>query len=288
MKEREIMSTAELMVSKKITCSECGCADLVKCREKGEIICMECGLVITGATTKDQESDYSRKILPTSISENVPEKETILHSQMPERWREMFRPSDQTEENLAFGLSEITRIACELSLSKTVLETASRSYKVIVENRLTKGRSIRAFCATAVYTACRQCGSARTLDEVAKASRTERKEVAHCYRILIENSDCAIPLANPRQHVSRFLEQLAIEGKTVELVYKIMKSVEDGKFTAGKNPVGIISAAIYMAGRLAGEKRTQREISEVTRVTETSIRNRYKDLEKHLDLMIAL
>ena len=49
-------------------------------------------------------------------------------------------------------------------------------------------------------------------------------------------------------------------------------------------PKGLAASAIYLAAILVGERRTQREIAEVTGVTEVTVRNRYKDLVSYLDL----
>jgi transcription initiation factor TFIIB len=55
----------------------------------------------------------------------------------------------------------------------------------------------------------------------------------------------------------------------------------------GKSPTGLAAAAIYIAGVELGERRTQREISEIAGITEVTLRNRYKDLVKKLNLKIG-
>ncbi len=48
------------------------------------------------------------------------------------------------------------------------------------------------------------------------------------------------------------------------------------------------AAALYIAGVLLGERRTQREVAEVAGVTEVTIRNRYKEMAEELDIEITL
>ncbi|MHA1216433.1 MAG: transcription initiation factor IIB, partial [Candidatus Thorarchaeota archaeon] len=43
-------------------------------------------------------------------------------------------------------------------------------------------------------------------------------------------------------------------------------------------------AAIYVASILLDERRTQREIAEVARVTEVTVRNRYKEIVRVLQI----
>jgi transcription initiation factor TFIIB len=54
----------------------------------------------------------------------------------------------------------------------------------------------------------------------------------------------------------------------------------------GKDPGGIAAAALYIAGILEEDRRTQREISKVSRVTEVTIRNRYKGIVRSLGISL--
>ena len=58
--------------------------------------------------------------------------------------------------------------------------------------------------------------------------------------------------------------------------------------THGKSPSGIVAAALYIAGQETGQARTQREIAEVTNVTEVTIRNRYKQLANNLGIKLEI
>jgi len=51
---------------------------------------------------------------------------------------------------------------------------------------------------------------------------------------------------------------------------------------------GVAAAAIYVASVLANSRRTQREVAAVARVTEVTVRNRYKELVEKLNLEIPL
>jgi len=296
-------------------CSDCRSNQLITYNENGAIVCKDCGLVITAETVvQNPKSNCSSKPRQSMKSLSTYTAQSREHSQLTneeiceksatledsaytldqtkasivQKLGKVIKIYDQTDKNIAFFLSEITRLGIELSLSRLVLEKAASLCKQIVEKKLGKGRSIRELCAAAVYAACRQCGCMRTLDEIAKYSKMNKKVISHHYRILLKELNCPLPPANLSRHVPRFLNQLAVEGRTAEIVYKILEATEELRFKSGKNPVGIVSAAIYVASKLAGEKITQREISDMTSVTETSIRSRCRDLEKHLSFLITL
>ena len=58
--------------------------------------------------------------------------------------------------------------------------------------------------------------------------------------------------------------------------------------TSGRGPTGVAAAAVYIASVLCGERRTQRDVAEVARVTEVTVRNRYKELCEKLGLDVEL
>ena len=63
-----------------------------------------------------------------------------------------------------------------------------------------------------------------------------------------------------------------------------MKDAEDVELTSGRGPAGIAAAALYVAALMNDEKKTQREVADIAGITEVTIRNRYKELLKELNL----
>jgi len=204
------------------------------------------------------------------------------------KWQRRIRVSDATERNLAFALSEISKIANNLNLPKNILETASVIYRKAVKEHLIRGRSIQGVTAAAIYVSCRQCGLARTLDEIAEASSIDKKEVGRSYRFLVRELDYFIPPVKPSQYISKFSNQLTMQGKAEEIAHKILKMARTLRLTSGRGPTGIAAAASYIASVLMGERKTQREIAEIAQVTEVTIRNRYKELVERLLFVTAL
>jgi transcription initiation factor TFIIB len=204
------------------------------------------------------------------------------------KWQRRIRVSDATERNLAFALSEITKIANNLNLPKNILETASVIYRKAVKERLIRGRSIQGVTAAAIYLACRKCGLARTLEEIAQASSVNKKEVGRSYRFLIKELDYTIPPVKPSQYITKFSNQLTMQGKVEEIAHKILATAKELKLTSGRGPTGIAAAASYIASVLTGERKTQREIAEIAQVTEVTIRNRYKELVERLMFQMSI
>ena len=297
-------------------CPECGSTRLMRDYDCAEIVCMDCGFVIATkladrgpewrAFNKEQRAKRTRVGAPLTYTIHDKGLSTMIdwHDRdvygrrlapgqkaqiyRLRKWQRRIRNSDATERNNAFALSEISKIANNLNLPKNILETASVIYRKAVKEHLIRGRSIQGVTAAAIYVSCRQCGLARTLDEIAEASAIDKKEVGRSYRFLVRELDYFIPPVKPSQYVSKFSNQLTMQGKAEEIAHKILKMARKLRLTSGRGPTGIAAAASYIASVLMGERKTQREIAEIAQVTEVTIRNRYKELVERLLFVTAL
>jgi len=309
-------STSQIEPIKVQCCPECGSTRLMRDYECAEIVCMDCGFVIAAkiadrgpewrAFTNEQRAKRTRVGAPLTYTIHDKGLSTMIDwhdrdvygkSLSPgqkaqvyrlRKWQRRIRVSDATERNLAFALSEVTKIANNLSLPKNILETASVIYRKAVKERLIRGRSIQGVTAAAIYLACRQCKLARTLEEIAQASTVNKKEVGRSYRFLIKELDYFIPPVKPSQYITKFSNQLTMQGKVEEIAHKILAAAKELKLTSGRGPTGIAAAASYIASVLTGERRTQREIAEIAQVTEVTIRNRYKELVERLMFQMTI
>jgi transcription initiation factor TFIIB len=292
------------------TCPECHSTRLMRDYECAEIVCMNCGFVLAAKITDrgpewrafDDEQRAKRTRVGAPLTYTIHDKglstmidwhdrdvygKSLSPGQKAQvyrlrKWQRRIRVSDATERNLAFALSEITKIANNLNLPKSILETASVIYRKAVKERLIRGRSIQGVTAAAIYLACRQCALARTLEEIAQASSVNKKEVGRSYRFLIKELNYSIPPLRPSQYITKFSNQLTMQGKVEEIAHKILGAAKELKLTSGRGPTGIAAAASYIASVLTGERKTQREIAEIAQVTEVTIRNRYKELVERL------
>jgi transcription initiation factor TFIIB len=278
--------------------------------DNAEIVCMGCGFVITAKIADqgpewrafDTEQRAKRVRVGAPITYTIHDKGLATMIDWHDRdaygksftpgqkaqiyrlrkWQRRIRVSDATERNLAFALSEITKIANNLNLPKNIVETASVIYRKAVKEHLIRGRSIQSVTAAAIYMACRQCKLARTIEEIGYASALNKKEIGRSYRFLLKELDYSVPPVKPGQYVTKFSNQLAMQGIVEEIGHKVILVSKKLRLTSGRGPSGIAAAASYIASVLTGERKTQREIAEVARVTEVTIRNRYKELVEHL------
>jgi transcription initiation factor TFIIB len=314
--ERPVRQDVKGDIKSRGRCPECGENRLVRDYDTAEVICTNCGCVVEDkiedpgpewrAFDNEQREKRNRVGAPLTFSIHDKGLSTTIdwrdkdtdgkslspsqRSQMHRlrKWQRRTRVSDPTERNLAFALSELTKIASILNLPKHILETASVIYRRAVRKKLIRGRSIQGIAAAAIYMACRQCGIARTLDEISETCLIDRKEVGRSYRFIVKELETFIPPSSPYFYVSRFSNQLGLPGHVEAIALKILKAAIDMKLTCGRGPIGIAASATYIAATLVNERRTQREIAEQANVTEVTIRNRYKEFIESMEIIVPV
>jgi transcription initiation factor TFIIB len=204
------------------------------------------------------------------------------------KWHRRSKISDSNHRNLAFALSEISKISNKVNLPKNVIETSSVIYRQALNKKLIRGRTIKSVVVASIYLACRQCGIIRTLKDVAFAANITKKEAARNYRFLLKALKPNVPQVNRSNYISRIVNKLNLTGETERIAEKILIRAVDQKFTSGRGPGGMAAACIYISCQLTGESRTQGDIARVAQVTEVTIRNRYKELAQNLEFNLWL
>jgi len=279
---------------------------------RGEIVCAKCGYVIEENVVDEgpewrafepgQREKRARVGAPESILLHDKGLSTdigidrsltgLMREKMYRlrKWQSRLRVSDAAERNLAFALSELDRIASHLKLPRHVEEEAARLYREAVRKGLIRGRSIEAVIAACVYAACRLLKVPRTLDEIAEVSRVDKKEIGRSFRFIARHLNLTPKklFVKPTDYVHKFADELGLSEKVRRRAIQILEEAYEKGLTSGKSPAGLVAAALYIAGLLEGEKRTQREVAEVARVTEVTVRNRYKELVDRLNIKVPL
>ena len=297
-------------------CPECQSKSMFRVNERGEVVCKSCGLVLeadmiqegpewrafdaeqrnsrarTGAPLKymspnkglvTEIDQYNRDVRGGKIA---PSQQSQLYRMR--KWHKRASISNSIERNLAIALTELNRVASHLGLPENIRESAAFLYRKCVEKGLIRGRQIESVVSAVIYAVCRQYGIPRTLDEISIVAEIPKKEIGRTYRLITQQLQLKVPLTNPRFYISRFVTSLKLSGETQEKAVELLdKAIEKG-LISGRGPMGVAAAAVYIASVLTGERRTQKEVADVAGVTEVTIRNRYRELKKSLELNVTI
>jgi transcription initiation factor TFIIB len=294
------------------TCLGCGGNSFTKDRARGERVCTSCGLVALDHTldrgpewrafTAEEKRARERtgapmtfRIADKGLSTTIDRRNRDASGRSiggrrraaiyrMRKWNIRSRAHGTDYRNLISAMTEMQRLGSQLAVPRDTQETAALIYRKAMKKKLVRGRRIDAVVAGSVYLACRIHRIPRRLDEVAVESRATRKEIGQSVRLVLSRLDVNVPVASARDLIPRLSSDLGFKGRTVKKATEIIVKARKKGITIGKDPGGIAGAALYIAGILEEDRRTQRDVARVAHVTEVTIRNRYKDLVHSLGI----
>jgi transcription initiation factor TFIIB len=295
-------------------CEVCGSGNTVFDSSTGDIICSSCGMVLEShfidqraewrAFSVDEREKKSRVGAPSTLTIHDKGLSTIIDWRDKDahgkklspkkraeafrlrKWQLRMRVHSSIDRNLAYAMNELDRLSSQLGISKSIKETSALIYRRAIEKNLIRGRSIESMIAASIYTACRIRKIPITFEELSMNTRIGKKDLGRCYRLILWKLEIKIPIASPKDFLSKFTSELCLSSRTQIRALDILVKAKKRGLIGGKDPSGMAAASIYVAAIQEGEKRTQREVASIAKITEVTVRNRYKELIKQLNLKV--
>ncbi|MDQ3084141.1 MAG: transcription initiation factor IIB [Thermoproteota archaeon] len=287
--------------------------NIITDQNSDELICTTCGSVIfdnNEATRSEwtssnvQELDFrDRTGAPTSLAKYDRGLSTVIGKIDKDasgrqidlamksrigRWRTWDARSqtrDPSKRNLQAAFIQLYTMKDVLGLPESAVEKVAYLYRKIQERKLIKGRTIKGALAVASYIACRELGIPRTLKEIAKISNLKEIELARIYRKVMFELDLKVPQVDALKEIIKIGNICGISERAKRRAIKMMITVMKTEISAGKNPMGLAGAVLYLSCKEYDEGITQSKIAEVAGVTEVTLRHDLDIILKLIETM---
>ncbi|MHA1340337.1 MAG: transcription initiation factor IIB [Promethearchaeota archaeon] len=280
-------------------CPECGSDLVIFDAQRGENICANCGLVLDHhipdieradrrAFTTEEKAKRERTGSPISVLLPDLGLSTIIDpkAKMSQRMRRVIKWNSRmtwNKRNLLIATTEIKRIGTNLNLPMRVKELAAKVYRKAFNLKLLRGRSIKAMVAACIYYACRKEKVPRTLQELVEQTTSDPREIRRCYRILIKELKLRVPIMEPEMLIPKYITELGLSLEVEKLASNYLKKFQKRISISGKDPKGLVAAALYLAAQQLNQSQSQSKIAHTVGVTEVTLRSRYKEFLKILN-----
>jgi transcription initiation factor TFIIB len=282
--------------------------------ESGEIICNQCGIVVERGledTTKiwhkaEDDKIDTRNGNPSSLTlydqglttlignTNRDASGNIINSMMVTRLNKMRYQDKRSQINtsaryLIRAFRQLDSLKDKMNLPHAVIEKTAYIYRKVQEAGLVRGRKVNTVLGASLYIACREFEIPRTLREISSINNEKYRETSRVYRQIVLHLGKQVPQVDLFRYLEKVGRKANLDEKNIRDALKLMKKVQDAGLSAGKEPMGIVGAVIYLSLPKSEEniqKRiiTQAVIADAAGVSEVTIRNVYKEIEKKLSL----
>ena len=282
--------------------------------ESGEIICNRCGIVVVrdledtkkiwhklednGSDTRNGNPSsltlYDQGLTTKIGNTNRDASGNVINSLMMvrlNRMKNLDRRSqiNKSARNLGRAFRQLDSLKDKLGLSNAVIEKTAYIYRKVQEAGLVRGRKVNTVLGASLYVACREFEIPRTLREISAVNNEKYRETSRVYRQIVLHLGKQVPRINLFRYVEKVGKKAKLDEKNIREALRLMKKVQETGLSAGKEPMGIVGAVIYLSLPKSDENIRQRIITQAiiadaAGVSEVTIRNVYKEIEKKLSL----
>lgn len=186
--------------------------------------------------------------------------------------------AESREITLANGRRRIQALAGAVGLSGDhMIETAYRWYSLALQHQFTRGRRGPNIIAACLYIVSRQERTPHMLLDFADILSTSVYSLGGTFLRLVRLLNLEIPIVDPSFFVARFASRLEFGDKTSLVANTALRLVARMKrdwIQTGRRPASICAAALLIAARMHGFRRTEAEIVRVVRICEATLRKR--------------
>ncbi|KAL8782980.1 MAG: hypothetical protein Q9195_009514 [Heterodermia aff. obscurata] len=256
--------------------------------EDGNMICQDCGTVVTEANIVSEvqwaETHAGGHIalgayIGSDQSHAIGGIAGLRNSGSSSR--------DIAEAN---GKRYINQVGTALLIPQNILDSGINVFKLAAAANFIQGRTTRSVAAVALYIACRLRENDNTfmLIDFADILQLNVFKLGQVYKSLLDdlringNGFRVHPL-NPETLIWRFASRLELGNKTTQVAndaVRIVQRMHRDWMTPGRRPAGICGAALIIAARMNNFQRTVREMVYTVKVTEITLMKRLEEFSK--------
>lgn len=300
--------------------------NLVEEFSSGDLVCGTCGLVVPGRivdtrsewrtfANDDQNNDDPSRVGDAGnplFEDSVGTLQTNIGRDGSNAFH-LQRAQNKTVEKgskaLKEGFAQIKQFVDTLQAGNVVRDSAQHIYKLVEDGKVMKGKPQEAIIAGCIFIACRSNNTPRTFREIYNLTHVSKKEIGRVFKQLEsylikkqmeDPTGSLISIQNvagfqstsstsASDLVTRYISNLGIRNQALaEKVAKALaaktSSVPD---LAGRSPLSVAAACIYMASHLISEPKTSKEIANIAGVSDGTIKTAYRFLYQARETLIT-
>ena len=186
------------------------------------------------------------------------------------------------ERNLLQVYKEISAMCDAIGLPRIISDVAKQLYKRAEDEKFLRGKPTESVVAACIFIACRQEKVPRTFKEICALTRVPKKDIGRTFKVLMkvfgENGPTkelgAVQIQTgsmaSEDLMARFCSNLGLPMEVQRGAVNLVRRVNQCGTLAGKSPVSVAAACIYMVSVLNSIPKPTKDIAYVAGVSEVS------------------
>ncbi|XP_049595889.1 transcription factor IIIB 90 kDa subunit isoform X1 [Syngnathus scovelli] len=261
-------------------CKTCGSSDVDVDHARGDAVCMACGSVLEDNIIVSEvefvESGGGRSLAASQFvsSEGGAKNLSFGDGHLAHAGKE------SRAQTLYRAKQHIGVLGHQLQLNQHCLDTAFNFYKMALAKRLTCGRKAAHTVAACIYLVCRTEGTPHMLLDLSDIVQVNVYTLGKTFLALSRDLCIKPPAIDPCLYIPRFAQLLEFGDKNHDVAMTALRLVQRMKrdwMHTGRRPSGLCGAALLVAARMHDFCRTTKEIINVVKVCDSTLRKRLSE-----------
>ncbi|KAI3318457.1 cyclin-like protein [Xylariaceae sp. AK1471] len=300
--------------------------NLIEEFSSGDMVCASCGLVLGDRiidtrsewrtfANDDQNNDDPSRVgdsvnpllngsqLETSIAFDGKDARDLQRAQ--NKALKDNKNNKNNNQTLLAAYREISNFCDAMNIAKTTQDAAKHIFKMTDDAKLFKGKSTEVIIAGCIFIACRQSNAPRTFREIFALTKVPKKEIGRTFKMLEKflqddknkhlvrpmNTDGVVPATsstNATELCARYCGGLRFSNNHLmaRISSELCEKGSSVKDLAGRSPLSVAAACIYMVSHLMGEGKSSKQIAAVAGVSDGTIKTAYRFLYQARETLI--
>ncbi|KAF9585430.1 transcription factor TFIIIB subunit brf1 [Lunasporangiospora selenospora] len=258
-----------------MACPYCGGSSIEYDAGQGNATCTQCGAVLEENTiiaeiTFNESSGGAASVVGTFVGEGKTGARTLG----PGRRQ---TSQESREKTLDAARRRITAMAVALKLNEHHAEVAQRYFNLAITNNFIQGRRSEHVVACCLYIVCRIEKTTHMLIDFSELLQMNVFKLGVTFLHLSKQLNLTLPLVDPSLYISRFATMLDFGEDTQRVAndaLRLVSRMDRDWIRTGRRPAGICGACLLIAARMHHYRRSQREIIQVVKIGESTLRKR--------------
>ena len=194
------------------------------------------------------------------------------------------------ERSLYNVFDTITLRAKNSGISTCIIEEAKTMYKLISENKISRGPNRKGLIASCIYIACKIKKVPRSAKEIADIFSINITTMTRgCKKFMeivnknniINNQNINLASSDSKDFIHRFCSKLNINKELTKICLYVCMKAEEYSLVSENTPPSIASGTIYLVSNVYNLNLKKKTISKVCKISEVTICKCYKKLKKY-------
>uniref|UniRef100_A0A8C7YI92 Transcription factor IIIB 90 kDa subunit n=1 Tax=Oryzias sinensis TaxID=183150 RepID=A0A8C7YI92_9TELE len=263
-------------------CKNCGSTAIDVDHARGNAVCMSCGSVLDDNIIVS-EVEFVETGGGGSLA--VGQFVSSEGGQRLPSFGDSYYPgvgSQSRAQTLQRAKQNINTLGHQLQMNQHCLDTAFNFYKMALNKRLTNGHRSSHVIAACLYLVCRTEGTPHMLLDLSDVLQVNVYVLGKVFLHLAKELCINAPAIDPCLYIPRFAQMLEFGEKNHDVSMTAMRLVQRMKrdwMHTGRRPSGLCGAALLVSAHMHDFCRTVKEVVNVVKVCESTLRKRLTEFE---------